>query len=755
MSVVVSAPAGNEYTNADVEPPLAPTGVSLSAQQASQIQVNWLSNSEPDLANYRIYKSTTSGLSGFSVLATVPSATVNYVDSTFSESVQSWYKMTALDGAGNESEFSSVVSSTVVTGNPSEWVTPIPDLTYEYSEAVSQDLSLYASNPGTYSVVTGSLPAGLSLSPSTGLLSGTTGTSAEDQAVVFGVTNGIARDLSFDHTTSGSIAPYELPSPQNGTFVFEFNVAPVAASVDLVCALSFDQPGDYDDMSCIVRLNTSGQFDARNGGNYQADNTINYIASTSYSVVVTVTLATQTYSVTVDGAVLAQDYAFRTTAPTTVIDHFSTVDNSTVGSSVDTVSMPGYVANEQVQITVFEADAVPPSSPTGLAVVSSTSSSVSLNWDDNSESDLSHYTVYRSTDDVNFTAISTNVPASTDVDGTVSASTLYYYRVTATDLSGNESAQSSSVSVTTADAGAWPKLARTDVGASGSLTTYTGNSTLSTPGQTFTNMAMGSVTIDADDLTFTNCTFTGTFGSTTYVCRADRQNGGLTFEDCTFTGGRSALLIMRLAKGGNVVRRCRFEEVYGDHVKLFVGEGSGGAPVDILFESCWFGLLGTNISGIHADSFQCQNYDNSTTTVRGCTFQNGIGTSESDPLSGGLNEAAGGTSYTPGYCFFAQKTNSTSHTIIIEDCYINGANHSVAVNSEILPDPIVRNCKFGLDCRFWLFYAGYGAGASTFNATNNTWEVSGVVDGNPPDQPINPSDPRYGPWTAGDQIPDQ
>jgi hypothetical protein len=112
----------------------------------------------------------------------------------------------------------------------------------------------------------------------------------------------------------------------------------------------------------------------------------------------------------------------------------------------------------QVQFTVTAPDTTAPAVPTGLASGATTQSTVPLNWDDNSESDLSYYSVYRSTDNVSFGKVTVDgeVTTSDFTDSGRSANTTYYYTVTATDDSGNESAQSSSVSATTQDFGALP-----------------------------------------------------------------------------------------------------------------------------------------------------------------------------------------------------------------------------------------------------------------------------------------------------------
>jgi serine protease len=95
-------------------------------------------------------------------------------------------------------------------------------------------------------------------------------------------------------------------------------------------------------------------------------------------------------------------------------------------------------------------DTTPPAAPTGLSGTS-TRNSVSLNWADNSESDLAGYFVYRATRSGGpFTRVTGSpVGASAYVDTGLNSRTRYFYYVTATDTSGNESGQSSRIRVRT------------------------------------------------------------------------------------------------------------------------------------------------------------------------------------------------------------------------------------------------------------------------------------------------------------------
>ncbi len=103
-------------------------------------------------------------------------------------------------------------------------------------------------------------------------------------------------------------------------------------------------------------------------------------------------------------------------------------------------------------VTLKNTDVFPPSPPTGLAGVPSSSggrAAIDLSWQPDADIDLAGYNVYRRDADGSFTRLNTaplTGPAYTDA--TVAPGTRYTYRVTAVDASGNESAPSTEASET-------------------------------------------------------------------------------------------------------------------------------------------------------------------------------------------------------------------------------------------------------------------------------------------------------------------
>ncbi len=122
---------------------------------------------------------------------------------------------------------------------------------------------------------------------------------------------------------------------------------------------------------------------------------------------------------------------------------------TTIDSSIG--SFTGTLTNGPTWVTPgapfdITFDTTPPSAPTGLTAIP-TNQSISLDWDDNSESDLAGYNVYRGTTPGDYSKINSSlVTSSTYSDNGLNNGTEYFYTVRAVDTSTNESADSDVVS---------------------------------------------------------------------------------------------------------------------------------------------------------------------------------------------------------------------------------------------------------------------------------------------------------------------
>ena len=135
---------------------------------------------------------------------------------------------------------------------------------------------------------------------------------------------------------------------------------------------------------------------------------------------------------------------------TTFTDAAAPADGSRSYYRVVAVDEHGRASAAATADAVRGTDTTPPAKPIGLTTAS-TPDGVFLDWDDNTEADLAGYKVYRATSAAGpFAALigGDYIGHSDWTDSTAAAGTTYYYRVTAQDRAGNESAASSTVTGT-------------------------------------------------------------------------------------------------------------------------------------------------------------------------------------------------------------------------------------------------------------------------------------------------------------------
>ncbi len=100
-------------------------------------------------------------------------------------------------------------------------------------------------------------------------------------------------------------------------------------------------------------------------------------------------------------------------------------------------------------------DVTPPAAPTGLTGFNIGTTDNYLTWNNNTEPDLAGYNIYRSTisgfDPNQSTLVDSSIIENSYLDSGLDYSTTYFYKVTAVDVSSNESDPSNEVSATTQD----------------------------------------------------------------------------------------------------------------------------------------------------------------------------------------------------------------------------------------------------------------------------------------------------------------
>jgi hypothetical protein len=84
------------------------TSTSQTPQSTTSVTLAWNPNTDPDLAGYKIYESTSSGTYG-AAIATVPRSTSSFVVTGLQRGVTYYFVITAYDTSGNESARSAEV----------------------------------------------------------------------------------------------------------------------------------------------------------------------------------------------------------------------------------------------------------------------------------------------------------------------------------------------------------------------------------------------------------------------------------------------------------------------------------------------------------------------------------------------------------------------------------------------------------------------------------------------------------------------
>lgn len=117
-------------------------------------------------------------------------------------------------------------------------------------------------------------------------------------------------------TNAAGFAGVALSGVQSGTFTAEFDALSSVSPANAVAGLSSGAASGYTSLACMVRFNTSGQIDARNGGSFTTGG-ISFAANTVYHFRLVVNVPAHTYSayVTAPGGseqTIGTNLAFRT-----------------------------------------------------------------------------------------------------------------------------------------------------------------------------------------------------------------------------------------------------------------------------------------------------------------------------------------------------------------------------------------------------------------------------------------------------------
>jgi len=124
-SEMVSATTLGDTPDPDTVPPFAPTLLFAVPISSSAIALNWTGNTESDLAEYRVYRSSTSG-EPYTYIDSVDKGSSVYSDSGLAPDTTYYYVVTAVDESGNESDWSNEFSATTEEGTVELPIGPRP-----------------------------------------------------------------------------------------------------------------------------------------------------------------------------------------------------------------------------------------------------------------------------------------------------------------------------------------------------------------------------------------------------------------------------------------------------------------------------------------------------------------------------------------------------------------------------------------------------------------------------------------------------
>ena len=96
--------------------------------------------------------------------------------------------------------------------------------------------------------------------------------------------------------SSGKWVNLPLSRVETHSFRISYDAAPSSPGVDAVTGLSSGPASEYTDLAAIIRFNSKGTIDARNGSTYAAISVIPYVAGLTYHFVLDINISTHTYN---------------------------------------------------------------------------------------------------------------------------------------------------------------------------------------------------------------------------------------------------------------------------------------------------------------------------------------------------------------------------------------------------------------------------------------------------------------------------
>jgi fibronectin type 3 domain-containing protein len=385
----------------DLIPPRPPRMLAATQTSETMVSVSWGSSRSVDGNGYVLYKGTASFPT--SQLAILPSGTTAFVDTNASLGATYFYIVKAVDASGNLSKASTQVSITIQDSTPPAAPAGLSAVgsdglvTVTWTANTETDILAYRVFKGTApnpTALAGAVLAGTTVFPDAGLTNGT--------AYYYRLT---AVDQSGNESA----------------FSTDVQATPTQAADTQAPAAPLDLSANAGDAEVSLTWTANTESDL---ASYRL-----YRGPTPSPTTLLTTIAAGTAAHTDAGLTNGTAYYYRLTA----------VDQSGNESAFST----------DVQATPTQAaDTQAPAAPLDLSA-NAGDAEVSLTWTANTESDLASYRLYRGPTPSPTTLLTTVAVGTTGhTDTGLSNGTAYYYRLTAVDQSGNESAFSTDVQAT-------------------------------------------------------------------------------------------------------------------------------------------------------------------------------------------------------------------------------------------------------------------------------------------------------------------
>ncbi|NVM54171.1 MAG: fibronectin type III domain-containing protein [Candidatus Helarchaeota archaeon] len=397
-------PSSNKYYYPlPVEPPQKVTGVSIIVvPSGNTLVLSWTANTEVDLANYRIYRSTTSGFTpGGGNLIAKPTNNY-YLDFGLTDGVTYHYRISAVDEVPNEGTYSDEVSAIPWDTVAPEQVTGLR-VSKVYTEGGDAIDIYWAPSPALdvayYKIYRSTFP---SFPLESDYLIGTTCiNNFRDRNISVDLTEYryFYRISAVDETGNEGVASDE---PHGEPYIPEVEI--VHRSVYQI---------SYIDITYTYFFS-------------------NYISSWGE-----LTRYDSQFRVNTEFWILSgENLAF----PCAFFPKTHTYELGNLESGIYTFTFETWGC--EVRSINFTVEPVPPQKVTGLKVRNEgTGTILNITWNPNPEPDIDHYNIYRSTIN-NFTTSSSNLISSSIThfyqDIGLTENRTYYYQITAVDHDGNE-----------------------------------------------------------------------------------------------------------------------------------------------------------------------------------------------------------------------------------------------------------------------------------------------------------------------------